>query len=252
MALFRSCFLLSLALFVVAETQVPHLDLATKGSGYHGLVDEDKLIVDVTPKIRAIGTDICAFRIVNKHHGETPFEIVLKDREKGEAELRAKKSLNCEKKKNYKFDIVAVSCSGISSENATVRISVNDVNEYNPKFNEPSYVVDVDEGRPEDKVIQVEATDGDCSAKYGDICRYEILNKEQPFSIDNEGVIRNTEPLDYEKNHNHISGGLRLRNETFRSGSGQRQSQPSLPSRMDWHSGSCRIRTGFRSPGSVP
>ena len=48
-------------------------------------------------------------------------------------------------------------------------------------------MVDVDEGRPEDKVIQVEATDGDCSAKYGDICRYEILNKEQPFSIDNEG-----------------------------------------------------------------
>ena len=43
-------------------------------------------------------------------------QIVLKDREKGEAELRAKKSLNCEKKKNYKFDIVAVSCSGISSE----------------------------------------------------------------------------------------------------------------------------------------
>ena len=41
---------------------------------------------------------------------------MLKDREKGEAELRAKKSLNCEKKKNYKFDIVAVSCSGISSE----------------------------------------------------------------------------------------------------------------------------------------
>jgi hypothetical protein len=44
------------------------------------------------------------------------WQIVLKDREKGEAELRAKKSLNCEKKKNYKFDIVAVSCSGISSE----------------------------------------------------------------------------------------------------------------------------------------
>lgn len=43
-------------------------------------------------------------------------QIVVKDREKGEAELRAKKSLNCEKKKNYKFDIVAVSCAGISSE----------------------------------------------------------------------------------------------------------------------------------------
>ena len=40
----------------------------------------------------------------------------MKDREKGEAELRAKKMLNCEKKKNYKFDIVAVSCAGISSD----------------------------------------------------------------------------------------------------------------------------------------
>lgn len=41
-------------------------------------------------------------------------QIVLKER--GEAELRAKKQLNCEKKKNYKFDIVAVSCSGVVSE----------------------------------------------------------------------------------------------------------------------------------------
>jgi hypothetical protein len=29
----------------------------------------------VTPKIRAVGAEICAFRIVNKHHGETPFEV---------------------------------------------------------------------------------------------------------------------------------------------------------------------------------
>lgn len=70
---------------------------------------------------------------------------------------------------------------------ATVHISVNDVNEYAPKFNQPSYVVDVDEGRPTDKILQVEANDADCSAKYGDICRYDILNKDQPFAIDNEG-----------------------------------------------------------------
>jgi hypothetical protein len=70
---------------------------------------------------------------------------------------------------------------------ATVHISVNDVNEYAPKFNQPSYVVDVDEGRPVDKILQVEANDADCSAKYGDICRYDILNKDQPFAIDNEG-----------------------------------------------------------------
>ena len=48
-------------------------------------------------------------------------------------------------------------------------------------------MVDVDEGRPVDKILQVEANDADCSAKYGDICRYDILNKDQPFAIDNEG-----------------------------------------------------------------
>jgi len=96
---------------------VLRLDLpAGTTSGYHGLIDEDKLVVDVTPKIRALGADLCTFRIVNKHRGETPFEVVMKDREKGEAELRARKTLNCEKKKNYKFDIVAVSCSGVVSD----------------------------------------------------------------------------------------------------------------------------------------
>lgn len=41
-------------------------------------------------------------------------QIMLKG--DGEAELRAKKTLNCEKRKNYKFDIAAVSCSGEVSE----------------------------------------------------------------------------------------------------------------------------------------
>jgi hypothetical protein len=50
-------------------------------------------------------------------------------------------------------------------------------------------VVDVDEGRQADKIIQVEANDGDCSAKFGDICRYDLLNKDQPFTIDNEGTV---------------------------------------------------------------
>ena len=55
---------------------VLRLDLpAGTTSGYHGLIDEDKLVVDVTPKIRALGADLCTFRIVNKHRGETPFEV---------------------------------------------------------------------------------------------------------------------------------------------------------------------------------
>ncbi|KAF4533082.1 hypothetical protein B566_EDAN017269 [Ephemera danica] len=180
------------------------MDLPSLEAGYHGLVKENETLVEVTPRIRGVGAPICSFRIVNKHHGEAPFEIILKDEEKGEAELRARKSLNCEKRKNYRFDIAAVSCTGEQSENATVHISVIDINEYAPAFLEPSYVRQVDEGRLYEEVVRVEASDRDCTPKFGDVCKYEILTNDQPFTIDNEGVIRNTEPLDYERSHNHI------------------------------------------------
>lgn len=36
--------------------------------------------------------------------------------EKGFGVLEAKRALNCEKRKNYKFDIVAVMCDGSKSE----------------------------------------------------------------------------------------------------------------------------------------
>ncbi|XP_021955255.1 calsyntenin-1 [Folsomia candida] len=196
--------LLSIGVFGTTSERVPRPELVDAETGYHGLIREDELVVEVKPKIRAIGAEICGFRIVSRHHGETPFEIVLKDEERGEAELRAKRLLNCEKRKNYKFDIAAVSCVGDTSDNATVHITVVDVNEYAPTFLEPSYVKQVDEGRLYDLIIRVEATDRDCTAKFGDICKYEILTKDQPFEIDNDGVIRNTEPLDYDKSHNHI------------------------------------------------
>lgn len=56
---------------------VPRLDLENLESGYHGLVKENETLVEVTPKIRGIGADICGFHIVNKHHGEAPFEVGL-------------------------------------------------------------------------------------------------------------------------------------------------------------------------------
>lgn len=94
--------------------------------------------------------------------------------------------------------ILFFSCS------ATVHITVIDINEYAPVFLQPSYVYQVDEGRLYSEIVRVEATDRDCTPKFGDICKYEILTTEQPFTIDSEGVIRNTEPLDFEKSHNHI------------------------------------------------
>ncbi|EEB16778.1 conserved hypothetical protein [Pediculus humanus corporis] len=54
---------------------VPRLDVENLESGYHGLVKENETIVEVTPKIRGIGAEICGFRIVNKHHGDAPFEL---------------------------------------------------------------------------------------------------------------------------------------------------------------------------------
>ena len=58
--------------FVVA---VPQLDLANLEAGYHGLVRENETIVEVTPRIRAVGPEVCSYRIVNKHHGDAPFEV---------------------------------------------------------------------------------------------------------------------------------------------------------------------------------
>ncbi|XP_046743410.1 calsyntenin-1 [Diprion similis] len=181
---------------------VPRLDLENLDSGYHGLVKENETLVEVTPQIRATGGKVCSFRIANKHHGDAPFEIVLKDN--GVAELRTLRVLNCEKRRNYKFDIAAIGCTGAQSENATVHITVVDVNEYAPQFLQPAYVSAVDEGRLYEEVVRVEASDRDCTPKFGDVCKYEILTADQPFVIDNEGAIRNTEPLDYERSHNHI------------------------------------------------
>lgn len=198
-----SALLLGILSSVFAE-EAPRLDLANLDGGYHGLVRENETLVEVTPTIRALG-DVCSFRIVNKHHGEAPFEIILKEDTEGEAELQAKKSLNCEKRRNYKFDIAPVSCSGVQGDNATVHISVVDINEYAPTFLEPSYVRQVDEGRLYEEILRVEASDRDCTPKFGDICKYEIVSPTPvPFVIDNEGAIRNTEPLDYGVSHNHI------------------------------------------------
>lgn len=118
--------------------------------------------------------------------------------------LKAHRSLNCEKRKSYHFEIVAVFCDGTRSAPAKVHITVIDINEYAPTFLQPSYVTEVDEGRLYKEIIRVEATDKDCTPLFGDVCKYSILNSDQPFTIDNEGSIKNTEPLSHKLSHNHI------------------------------------------------
>ncbi|XP_045779851.1 calsyntenin-1 isoform X2 [Maniola jurtina] len=184
---------------------IPYLELAEPDEGYHGLIRENETLVEVTPAIRARGP-LCSFLILNnKHHGEAPFEIMVID--ENEARLRVRYPLNCEKRRNYKFDIAAVGCDGSYSNTVPVHITVTDVNEFAPVFSQAAYVRSVDEGKIYDEIVRVDATDRDCTPRYGDVCKYEILNdgdRSQPFAIDNEGVIRNTEPLEYDKSHNHI------------------------------------------------
>ncbi|KAK2710413.1 hypothetical protein QYM36_011810 [Artemia franciscana] len=195
-----------IGVFVTARCDIiaPRLDIP-QGSSYHGLISEDSFEVKVTPKIKTIdGGSICGFRITKKHHGEAPFELVIANQETGEADLRARRPLNCEKRKSYSFDFVAVACTGAASQNATVHITVTDVNEFSPKFTAPAYIAEVDEGRLYESVIQVEAEDEDCSEKFSDICKYAILNEEEPFAIDDEGVIRTTIPLSHDDSHNYI------------------------------------------------
>lgn len=79
----------------------------------------------------------------------------------------------------------------ISSQyySVTVHITVVDINEYPPLFLDESYVKDIDEGQLYEEIVRVEATDRDCTPRFGDICKYEILNDDQPFTINNEGIV---------------------------------------------------------------
>lgn len=86
-------------------------------------------------------------------------------------------------------------------------IVVEDLNEYAPIFRQDSYTVTVNEGRIIDPIIQVEAIDHDCSSKFNEICKYEIVGGDKlntPFLIDANGNIKNTRALYYKDSHNHI------------------------------------------------
>ncbi|XP_039508939.1 calsyntenin-1 isoform X1 [Pimephales promelas] len=188
---------------------------------YHGIVTEndDKVLLD--PPLIALDKDaplryaesfevtftkegeICGFRI---HGQNVPFEAVVLDKSTGEGVIRAKDKLDCELQKEHTFTIQAYDCGeGPDGDNmkkshkATVHIRVNDVNEYSPVFKEKSYKTTVIEGKKYDSILKVEAVDADCSFQFSQICSYEIVTPDVPFSIDKDGNIKNTEKLNYSK-----------------------------------------------------
>lgn len=73
------------------------------------------------------------------------------------------------------------------SPRATVHIQVNDMNEYSPVFKEKSYKATVIEGKKYDSILKVEAVDADCSFQFSQICSYEIVTPDVPFTVDKDG-----------------------------------------------------------------
>ena len=76
-----------------------------------------------------------------------------------------------------------------------IRVNVDDVNEYIPLWTEQEYSGQLEEGDMSSFILQVQASDNDCSPKFGDICKYSISGTDKPFTIDQQGIITNTEPL---------------------------------------------------------
>ncbi|NXC28191.1 CSTN2 protein, partial [Campylorhamphus procurvoides] len=182
-------------------------------TSYHGIITENNDTVILDPPLVALDKDapvpfageICAFKI---HGQEMPFEAVVLNKTSGEGRLRAKSPIDCELQKEYTFIIQAYDCgSGPGGTNwkkshkAVVHIQVKDVNEFSPAFKESVYKATVTEGKIYDSILQVEATDEDCSPQYSQICNYEIVTTDVPFAIDRNGNIRNTEKLSYDKQH---------------------------------------------------
>lgn len=70
---------------------------------------------------------------------------------------------------------------------AVVHVQVGDVNEFSPVFSSAVYSGSVQEGRVCDSILQVDATDRDCSPQYSQICNYQIVTENAPFAIDRNG-----------------------------------------------------------------
>ncbi|KAL7849232.1 hypothetical protein SRHO_G00208550 [Serrasalmus rhombeus] len=75
----------------------------------------------------------------------------------------------------------------ISLQLAVVHVQVGDVNEFSPVFSSLEYSGSVLEGRVYDSILQVQATDEDCSPQYSQICNYQITTEDTPFAIDRNG-----------------------------------------------------------------
>ena len=73
-----------------------------------------------------------------------------------------------------------------------VQISVSDVNEHKPVFQQQTYVIDVKGKLFADQILlQLNATDDDCTELYSNICAYDIFQDDRDiFNITQYGTYK--------------------------------------------------------------
>jgi len=73
------------------------------------------------------------------------------------------------------------------SHREKVHVKVEDVNEFAPRWKEDFYSGFVEEGKLNDEILKVEASDADGSTVYSNICNYHIVTDGVPFEINDRG-----------------------------------------------------------------
>uniref|UniRef100_UPI00358F4E50 calsyntenin-1-like n=1 Tax=Myxine glutinosa TaxID=7769 RepID=UPI00358F4E50 len=179
---------------------------------YHGVVKEGEQMVTMDPPLIAIDKDaplsyageICGFRISGP--GAASFEVVLVDGRSGEGIVRALEPVGCgpSAHRELSFILHAYDCGdGLGGANqrkshkATVHVRVKSVNRHTPVFGRTSYNGSVTEEHVGEPLVHVEATDTDCTPQYGNVCDYQLMTPDVPFTVDASGVIRATDKLGF-------------------------------------------------------
>jgi hypothetical protein len=191
-------------------------DPVLSANAYIGHIKENERLVQLEPRLYASDPDpvntpngkICGYDLsLNKHDdildditANIPFTIEMID---SQPILKLKSdfdTLDCEIKQNYRLFIRAFDCAPIKnrrySERSLLTITVDDVNEYAPVFTHDNYLFKLHQDQICDaSSCRVEATDDDCANQDHQVCGYEIITPNVPFTIDSNGVISITKSL---------------------------------------------------------
>ncbi|XP_062617608.1 cadherin-99C-like [Saccostrea cucullata] len=121
-------------------------------------------------------------------------------------EVRSQRALDREATPQYTLNIRVQDQSGLSAQ-TTLTIIIQDVNDNNPIFTPASYTFSVLEGRSNEDVGTVTATDADQGANANinyQISPFSSTGSSSLFTILPSGLIRTTTPLDYETRTSHV------------------------------------------------